>query len=233
MNALRSIALLASMLCGAWPTASCALDVEEGSRERLIGLLQGKGDVLKRTVERIGNRTIQIRLIISAEAEYAYAKKILSEHRRYREWALRNINVKANGSSYFVKFLGCDPLPSGVLVFPIRIDLPLFGRDMTAYISIRTENVQGGFAVHAKTTTDEHPQNLGNLDGYLYFFQAPKEKRRVFGELRGNLQLTNGLLYEALPERLLIRETSERIQTLLENYRDRELSTRLTAGETD
>ena len=220
MTWARTTALAVATL-GLLARPAFALDVEPGSKERLTALLQGKGDVLRRTVERIGNRTIQIRLLISADADYASAKKIFSAHREYREWALRNINVKSNGSSYFVKFLGCDPLPSGVLAFPIRVDLPIFGRDLTAYIGVTTEKVQGGFAVHAKTTTNEHRQNLGTIDGYLYFFPAPKEKRRVYGELRGNLQFMHTLLYEALPEKLLVRETSERIQTLIDNYRDR------------
>lgn len=214
---------LAFFLCTTLAFGATALEVEKGSRARLIDLLQGKGDVLKRTVERLGNRTIQIRLLISADADYATAKKIFAAHREYREWALKNINLRADGSSYYVKFLGCDPMPDGNLFFPMRIDLPIFGKDVIAHIAVTTEEVQKGFAVHAKTTGDDNPKTVGTIDGYLYFFPAPKEKRRLYGELRGNLQFVSSFLYEALPEKLLIRETSERLQTLLENYREREM----------
>jgi len=205
-----------------------AVDVAPGSYERLVQTLTGKGDVLKRTVERIGDNTIQIRILISADADYPSAKRIFGTHRLYREWALKNINVRSNGSSYLVKFLGCDPMENGVLTFPIRVDLPVFGRDLTAYIGVTTEEVQKGFVVHAKTTNDKPPGNptaqaLGTIDGYLYLFPSPKDPKRLFGELLGNLQFSNAFLYQALPERLLMRETSERIQTLLENYRDREM----------
>lgn len=220
-----------AILVSLWAAHASCLEVEQGSRARLTELLEGQGDVLKRTVERIGNRTIQIRLLISADADFASAKKIFGNPREYREWALRNINMRSNGSSYYVKFLGCDPMPNGNLFFPIRVDLPVFGRDLIAHIAVRTEERDGGFVVHARTNGDEHPQTLGTVDGYLFFFPAPREKRRLYGELRGNLQLVSGFLYEALPERLLIRETSERIQTLLENYRDREMR-RLPAEST-
>ncbi len=212
-----------------------AIEVAPGSYERLVQQLTGKGDVLKRTVERIGDNTIQIRILISADADIASARRIFGAHRLYREWAMKNINVRSNGSSYTVKFLGCDPMPNGVLNFPIRVDLPVFGRDLTAYIGVTTEDVQKGFAVHAKTTNDKPPgvpnaQNLGTIDGYLYLFPSPSDPKRLFGELLGNLQFSNAFLYQALPERLLMRETSERIQTLLENYREREMQQRMPAG---
>ena len=216
-------------LCLAAP--AWGLDVPKGSKERLTDALRGRGDVLTRTVKRIGNRTIEVSLLISADADYESAKKIFGAHKQYREWALKNINVRSDGSSYVVKFMGCDPLPNGDLFFPLRVDLPIFGRDLDANIGVRTESVEGGFAVHAKTTMDNHPKSVGTVDGYLFFFPAPKEPRRLFGELVGHITLKSAFLYEALPERLLVRETSERIQTLLENYRDRELELRAPAGK--
>jgi|688.fasta_scaffold1250164_1 hypothetical protein len=59
-----------------------------------------------------------------------------------------------------------------------------------------------------------------DLKGTIHLFRNPKNPNQVWGYFQVSVVLTHWLVYESIPERLLYRETGDRIRIILENYQN-------------
>ncbi|NBT57926.1 hypothetical protein EBT16_03990, partial [bacterium] len=64
---------------------------------------------------------------------------------------------------------------------------------------------------------------LSSLTGFIMAFPAPKQKERLWVYFKGRTKIASWVLYQAIPEKLLAHESSDRIQTVLDNFGNEEV----------
>ena len=187
-------------------------------QKRLTGRLEGKGDFQDRAFRRIGERTLEFEGFISTEADINLLKTIFKEPGQYNRWLTPSINKRPSGGEYMIKLQSFNLAPQAThtLIAKLLFDLPVFKREIECYMDIKTE--QKGNAFWLTATVDANRPGT-YIEGFQTVIQVfPKGKGRVWLHALGNVKFKNWLLYEALPDRLLNRETGERLQIVIDNY---------------
>lgn len=190
---------------------------------KLRPILKNQGDFVQRQVKRIGNLTLSMESFISTEGDLEYARRIFSDPATYPKWALTNINVKTSGGSYFVKIVDLvpDPKDPQQLTGIFFADLPVVKVEMKKVFRVFSENDKGSITVHLESASDDKSE-LGRTHGELKIYPAEGEPGRLWMYANTSVVLKHWLLYEALPEKLLNRESGERLQTIVDNYQREE-----------
>lgn len=178
-----------------------------------------RGDYFKRTVKRVGNQTIEMEGVASINGRLENFYEIAKNVPAYRTWALPNINQRPAGGQYLVKILDLKPVPqkTNQLIAEFGINLPGIQRKISRGFSIFTEKGTNDVTVTCESNQDKD-SILSSLTGYIIAFPAPKQRERLWVYFKGRTQLESWLLYQAIPEKLLAHESSDRIQTVLDNF---------------
>ncbi|NBX75881.1 MAG: hypothetical protein EBQ92_04960 [Proteobacteria bacterium] len=182
-----------------------------------------RGDYFKRTVKRIGNQTIEMEGVASINGKLDNFYQIAKNVPAYRTWALPNINQRPAGGQYLIKILDLKPVSqkSNQLIADFGINLPGIRRKISRGFSIFTERGTNDVTVTCESNQDRD-SILSSLTGYIIAFPAPKQKERLWVYFKGRTKLESWLLYQAIPEKLLAHESSDRIQTVLDNFGNEE-----------
>ncbi|MCB0417260.1 MAG: hypothetical protein H6617_09380 [Bdellovibrionaceae bacterium] len=198
---------------------SVALSPEDSAIfSRLEKQLKGQHDVIRRTVTRKGDKTIELEGFISTELNLELAKPLLTNFARYQSWALRDINKKPDGGEYMLKLLSVLPLPSDDNVLQLRylLDVPLFSSIGVQPFRMSSAQKDGYLELKAEAVTSKKSL-IDWAVGTAKIFPAPGERHRVWVYTLGRMRLHPWLMYEALPDRLLNRLVANRIKTFLDN----------------
>lgn len=171
------------------------------------------------SVKRIGNLTISLEIAASSEGDFSTAQKIYQDFSQYRNWVLRDINKRPDGGAYYLqlKDLTQSLEKPEVLIGNFVFDLPMFKREMVRQFQMKSETNKNSLLITAQSLTSPESM-IGSGEGFLKVFPSPVKKHSLWYYLKGTIQLRNWLLYEALPDKILARESKERVQQLLDNY---------------
>lgn len=190
----------------------------------LTETFKGKsGDFYKRSIKRIGDNTILFDAAVSVEADKKLMPLIISDVSKYNDWALTNIN-KAPGSklNYLLKIFRfiIDPKEPNSVRPEFMLDLPTF-RKLTNRKFDYTTTQKGEVFTITAVTPEDPKSHIEKATTELKMFPAPLSQR-VWLYVTAKVKLRYWLLYEALPTRILEKESMERIQTVLDNYQTQE-----------
>ncbi len=190
-------------------------------QKKLAARLKGKDDYSERNARRVGNRTIEVEGFISLDGELELTKEILAEPKEYARWLLPNINTRPSGGEYLVKIMGMELAPesTNVLITKLSFDLPLFKKEIDCHVKVGSER-KGNRVVLNATIDTLQGTYIEHFQAVLQFFQREKGKLWVYA--LGEVRFKHWLVYEALPDRLLNRETGERLQIAIDNYLNEE-----------
>lgn len=176
-------------------------------------------DFVDRSLKRVGDQTVELEVFIVGEGDITIAHQVFSDFPRYGSWAIRNINRKPSGGNYMLQIRKLDPDPKdrSVLTADLAFELPLFSKEFKrAFRLSSTKNGRGftltGEAIHGETAI------VGNADGFMKVFPAENKQGRLWIYVKGRAKIKNWLVYEALPDKLLARESAERIRLVMDNY---------------
>jgi len=216
---------VALLLCFCAHSAA-QVSLEVPSDEQLYQLLKtnlkGQGDFMKRNVKRLGNKTIELEVLISAEADVHATSNILANFDRFPIWALRGINERPSGKSYYLKILGASwNKVFSILTVKVAFDLPLFHHRGERQFRVETASQKEVFTLKTETLPVEGAV-ITFAQGLMKVFRAEGEKDRAWIYFKGQATLRYWLLYEAFPENMVGRETGDRVQTLINNYQQEE-----------
>lgn len=212
-------------LVSLWLVAAPAwAKIEIPSNDKILTLLRAKvgtkvDNYYERSVKRVGDKTVAVEIFASSEGDYKYAPKIFGDFPKYREWILHNINKRPSGGTYYLqmKDLVVKPGEPDIIVGNFVVDLPVFKKDMFRRFRAKSSQDKESFLVTVESVP--LPDSvIGSGDGFMKVFPAPNNGTRLWYYLRGEVKIRNWLLYEALPDKLLARESGERVQQLLDNY---------------
>lgn len=210
--------LLLSLFLSLAHALTVPLPPEAEVQKRLAAHLEGKGDFQDRAFRRIGERTLEFQGFISTEADYALLKTVLKEPAEYHRWLTPNINKRPSGGDYLIKLQSFHLAPEATqtLLAKLLFDLPVFKKEIDCYMDVKTEEKGANFWLTA-TVDSNRPGTY--IEGFQTVIQVfPKGPGRVWLYAIGHVKFKNWLLYEALPDRLLTRETGERLQIVIDNY---------------
>lgn len=209
------------LLCVCSFARGLTLPPEAEVQKKLADRLTGKEDYSERVAKRMGNRTIQVEGLIAMDGDIALAQEILSDPKEFGRWLLPNINTRPSGGEYLVKVLGLDLLSGTTnhLVTKLRFDLPLFQKDIECHMLVGTERKEKWLQLNANVESMQGTY-IEHFHAVLQFF--PREKGKLWVYAIGEVRFKHWILYEALPDRLLTRETGERLQIAIDNYLNEE-----------
>jgi len=220
---LTLVVLLAGRLASAY-----SLDIPSNAEilKSLSGKLAGQsGDYLIRHVQRMGNKTIEMETMIATDGDPKLANAILTDFAHYRNWMLQGLNHRPAGGEYLLKIrdFAIKPGDPSVLVANVTFDLPLFKIDLLYAIKVGTKKENDGLTITAEALPQPANSGLGespikSTEAFAKIFPAPKHRDVVWIYLKGRTVLNNWLLYEALPDKVLERETGDRLQIIVDNY---------------
>lgn len=183
-----------------------------------------KGDYFKRTIKRAGNQTIELEGFASIngtlEAFYHIAQDVPS----YRKWVLPGLNQKPQGGNYLLQILDLKASPSNPRLLTAVFGLSFPGIKQTLHKTfLITPEKNSNHVTVSCQNMESKDLLLNSLVGFISAFPDPKNKERLWVYFKGLAQLRSWILYQALPEKLLVRESSERIQTVLDNFSSEEV----------
>lgn len=199
--------------------AELVLPPEKETYQALRQVLKGQGDRLVRKIAKKGQRTIVFEAMISQEGDFKLAPFILGNLRNYGRWALKDVNKKAGGGSYYLQIrdLKVDPLESVVLHTDCYFSTPVYHKEMQRDFRMRFSQGEKVFTLAGEALPNADSP-VASADGFMRIYPAEALPNRVWIYIQGEAVLRSWLLYEALPERVMGSETGERIQTILDNY---------------
>lgn len=186
-------------------------------------LSKQQGPYCERQIHRVGNKTVQFEAFISMEADAKLGPAILGNFKNFPNWITKNINQKPSGGTYYVKVqeLKLDPKETSRMHGFFNIDVPVFKSTLHALFNLASEEKDGVFTLKGKMEQDPN-SILENAEAVLKTFPTEKPSAYRWIYVASHVQIRNWLLYEAFPERLLKRESGERIQIVLDNYQSEE-----------
>ncbi len=232
MKKFLFILLLGFLLHADEFTLPHGMDTDAQIFQALSETFKGKtGDYYKRTIKRVGDNTITFEAQISVEADAKIMSKVIGDVPKYNDWALTNIN-QAPGSklNYLLKIYRfiLDPKEPNSVRPEFMVDLPGFRKLTNRRFDYTTEQKGDVFTITAITPEDKK-SHIEKATTQLKLFPAPLSQR-VWLYVTSKIKLRYWLLYEALPTRILEKESMERIQTVLDNYQVQEDRLRNSSG---
>jgi hypothetical protein len=178
----------------------------------------------QRKVRRVGDRTVEFEAMLTLEADRDYFKEISRDFGTFQDWVLRNINVRPSGGNYYSKIRELKPFPNdpSLLHLMVAMELPLWKAIIERDFKFQTSEKGNVFELRGDTVPHE-TSVIEKATGILTMVPHPTHPSSFVAiQLRATVKIRNWLLYEALPERILQRESGERIQIVLDNYHSEE-----------
>ena len=192
-------------------------------------------EILSKLKERIGTQTyvvsrklirhdsdlsIELESMMAFEGDYPIVTQTLNEPKRFREWALNNINLRPNGNSYFIHIVDLlsDARRPQVVTILFDFNLPLFKEPLRRTWVLTSQETEQEFG---KVFTLEADTDQGAASPLGSAFAIAKVFRRadsVWMYLSGRVRLRNWLLYQAMPDSILGTESGERLEIIIANY---------------
>lgn len=183
--------------------------------------LKGQRDYSRRYVRRFKDKqAIELEIFMSGDGNVDIARKIFGNFARYPDWTLTDINKNSQGKEYLIQLTGLKyDQPKSTMALSYEFKFPLFktGGSRTYDIRLCPEEKYLCVEVDAVPITDSY---IIKSTGRMYIFPGTEGQMLVY--FRGHIIFGPWLLYEAMPEQVVLKESSDRIQTLLQNYQREE-----------
>jgi len=187
--------------------------------EILSARLRPGEETTTRSIKRLGHHTIEMETLISTDGEIKIADRILSDFDRYPQWVLQNINRAPGGGDYYVHLdkLFINAPEKNLLTALVTINLPLFKASQDCQFRLGKELHGDNLTITAMAIPNKKSV-LESMEGYIKILPAPHSRGWIWAYVKTRTVIKNWLLYEALPEKVLGRESADRLQTVLDNY---------------
>jgi hypothetical protein len=216
---MRSLFLVVCL----WIAPAFADDFHVPSDAEALSLLrealQGKPKHFEREVARLGNRTVEVQALVSLPGDIALMRKIAPDFAHWRDWLTKDINTpwSEEDSGYAIQFQDIIETEPGVLTMPYRVNLPFFSRQRVRAFRMTSSIKDPGVSILGEAILSENSP-VKFTKGYMRVFPAENSKETLWILVKALVQFRGWFLYEALPEKLLLREMGDRIRRFMDNY---------------
>jgi hypothetical protein len=105
----------------------------------------------------------------------------------------------------------------GVLTLPYKVNVPFFSRQRIRAFRMTSNTKDPGVSIFGEAILSENSP-VKFTKGYMRVFPAENSKETLWILVKALVQFRGWFLYEALPEKLLLREMGDRIRRFTDNY---------------
>jgi hypothetical protein len=215
---IKKLLILSLFLFFVWPALADfpPLKTDEEVQAKFQSLFGSQtNEQFQRSFRRKGNKVIELETYAILQAQPKLFEKIMSDFKTAETWALKNINVRASGESYYaiVKDVHMDAKDPTLMHTLIRLEFPLFKQ--TIQRDYRLKILHNPFRIRMEAIPQEGSSVESSLSELRMF---PLNANTVKLYFISYIRIKSRILYEVIPERLIQTEAGERIQTVFDNY---------------
>ena len=198
----------------------------EEIKKRTQKELLGAGDIVKRTVKRLGDKTLELESFANIDADYDTFWNITKEFQNWNDWVLKDINKKPEGGEYYAKILRFENvpnLPQQLKIF-LLLDFPVYKKSLVAHMDLLATRTEGHFTLQGKLAPKNIEEAIIPRCEVTGIFFETDNPNRIQAYIKGWMVLKPWVLYQALPKKLLTKEAGNRVRRVIDNYMELEIS---------
>lgn len=182
----------------------------------------GKTEHINRAVHRRGNKTLEVDSFVALNGDFNLFKKISADFADWRNWALVEINTPQPGQSdYLLQLHDLNLKPNKMVSAKYSFNLPFFSKLRGRSFKTTVTNDAKSFTLIGETLLNENSA-VKMANAYMKAFPAEGKPGVIWVNVKAVVVFTNGFFYEALPEKIVLREVGDRLQYLVQNYQEEE-----------
>ncbi len=208
-------------------TAAFADEFKLPSDQETLAVLKtafaGKTEHSTRAVRRLGNKTLEVECLVAMHGDFTLFKKISSDYADWRNWVLVDINTPQPGQSdYLLQLHDLNYKSDKKMVSAkFNFNIPFFSKRRGRSFKVSTKGDAKSFTLTGETILNENSA-VKMANGYMKAFPAEGKPGIIWISVKSIVIFSNGFFYEALPEKIVLREVGERLQYLVQNYQKEE-----------
>ncbi len=185
-------------------------------------VLHGKNEYIQRSARRLGNKTLEVDCYVSMAADLATFAKVTSDFGDLRNWALFDINKPGpSESGYLLELHDLNQKEKEKLSAKFSFNLPFFTRMRGRTFKMTTHAEPKSFTLIGETQLNENSA-VKMANAYMKALPAQGKPGNIWIQVKAVVVFGNRFFYEALPEKVLLREVGDRLHYLVQNYQKEE-----------
>ncbi len=217
---MKTLLLLFIFATSAWGAISTPTDAE--ALPLLKTHLQGKTDHIVRLVRRLGNKTLEVDCFIALQGDLAAFKTITTDFKGWRDWALTDFNVPRDGSGYVLQLNDLVQRDPGKVTATYVFNVPLFSKERARTFKVGKQEAPKSLTLTAEALVNPKSA-VKAANAFMKVLPADGLPGTLWINVKAVVEFNNWFFYEALPEKILLREVGDRLTFLVENYEKEEL----------
>ncbi len=189
---------------------------------KLSPALSGKTEFYDTQVKRLGKNTLEVECFAALHGEISLFKKIVPKYAEWRDWLLADINLPEPGAdAYVFQFHDILQQTADSVVTVFSFNLPFFGKQRTRGFNVKKIETDKSLALLAETQLSENSV-VKTAKAYLKAIQPAQPSQTLWVGVSAVVEFKSWMLYQALPEKVVLREVGERLKIISENYKKEE-----------
>jgi hypothetical protein len=226
---MKQIFLLAILLLcpPGWSDDQLAIPSDQTTLQEMREVLRDKSDFVDRKAKRLGNKVLQVDCFLSIAGDFETFKKVSSHLPGWRDWALIDINLPLPGQSEYILQLHdlLENTPS-VMTSVFSFNIPFFKNHRSRSFNTTTTLNDKALLIVGETLPAEKSA-VKRAKAFMKAFPGENKTSHIWVNVKAMVEFNSWFFYEALPEKVLLREVGDRLTYLAQNYQ-REESRRRT-----
>lgn len=177
------------------------------------------GPAVQQNVFRRGNKTIEVECYVEVPGQLKEFERVARDLPGWREWAFTDINQPAEGDGdYLLQLLDAPSLEPGKITALYYFNLIFFKKDRTRTFNVSAQTLPGSVLLRGESILSTSSA-LKSATVTAQAFPAKAKKDVLWIFVRGRVEFRSGFFYEALPERILLRELGDRLTKIASNFK--------------
>ncbi|MBY0369584.1 hypothetical protein K2X33_02790 [bacterium] len=194
------------------------LGAEDATLTKLTKAFKDTAPPIQQKVERKGDKTLEVESLLEIAGDLASFEMVAKDLPHWRDWAFEKINNPGEGQSdYIVQLHDAVSKAPEQMTALFSFNLPFFGKNRTRSFHIQQSKIPAGYRIQAESLLNTNSALKSAkvvADAYL----ATTKKNMLWVAIHATVVFKSWLIYEALPEKVVLRELGDRLSTIVANF---------------
>lgn len=186
-------------------------------------------DAVERSVRRLADLTLEVDSALVFPGDFSTFKKVAPDFSHWRDWTLHDINLPppADGE-YLLQIHDIVEKEPGTVSAIFSFNLPLMRNHRARSLQMKVSQNPGAFLIEGETIPAEKSA-VKRAKAFLKAFPAKDLPGHVWVQFKALVVFKNWFLFQALPDKVVLRELGDRLGYIAQNYQREEQ--RLKSGD--